>query len=738
LQIRRIKIKSITSIALIAFLIFLFFNFHQLSHQQEESSLILYVSPDGNDKNSGSLEAPLATFPGARDRVRLIKETAKNIFVYFREGEYFFDKTVILSNEDSGTESQKITFAAYGHEKPVFTSGKHISGWRKIKKNDPYYRFLPEKARDQIFVASIPKDAGMIRHLVDRNSDWLEPGKLNVTKLVTTPKYIHGESVEGQMWDPPEGKKVCTFSNSLEGLSNIDSALIFTIYTADFELQVLPVKKIEGSMLITATAGGHRLALPVEGQKHGSEELAFLHNLAEGIDEPGKWAFYPETGVLYLWPEQGADEIYAPALTELIRVEGVDEGRNAWFSTKKEKPVRNLIFDGITFTNGKQPVWQEGDMAAQHDWAMLDKDNALLRFRGAENCVVKNCIFEKSGGAGLAFDLYAKNNRIENNKFQFLGYEAIRLAGYGIGLKDDNKKNVVTGNEIHHVNEVHQYGAALVLWNTGFNSITDNYFHHFASRAILFSAPRSRAFTKNNQELFPPDRKMREQAWPMARWFEIPDSALATVYYAIEEEDGRELQIRRVEVNGYRQGSPGGLVADRTCSYFRFLRGNVVEKNVIAYGAEKLFADGIFYVTGCASGEPNKVKNNYIFNTGIGLPLPNIPFRLIYVDGYSGKFIFTQNFAYNCKFRFEVIAMYNWWDEVDSYANIFYDVQGEEYGKGNICIGYGENDPQKRNLEDYKTIAKFIDNYQFNYPGELPGRKKLSSELRKVIRSFSN
>ena len=82
--------------------------------------------------------------------------------------------------------------------------------------------------------------------------------------------------------------------------------------------------------------------------------------------------------------------------------------------------------------------------------------------------------------------------------------------------------------------------------------------------------------------------------------------------------------------------------------------------------------------------------------------------------------------------------MYNWWDEADSYANIFYDVQGEEYGKGNICIGYGENDPQKRDLEDYKSIAKFIDNYQFNYPGELPGRKKLSDELRKVIRSFSN
>jgi hypothetical protein len=65
------------------------------------------------------------------------------------------------------------------------------------------------------------------------------------------------------------------------------------------------------------------------------------------------------------------------------------------------------VFDGITFSQGKQSVWQEDDLAAQHDWAMLDEDNALLRFRGSKSCVVKNCTFEKSGGAGLAFDLYA-------------------------------------------------------------------------------------------------------------------------------------------------------------------------------------------------------------------------------------------------------------------------------------------------------------------------------------------
>ena len=226
---------------------------------------------------------------------------------------------------------------------------------------------------------------------------------------------------------------------------------------------------------------------------------------------------------------------------------------------------------------------------------------------------------------------------------------------------------------------------------------------------------------------------MREQAWPIARWFEIPDSALATIYYAIEEEEGEELDIRRVEVNGYRQGSPGGLIADRVCSYYRYLRGNVVERNVIGYGAEELFADGIFYITACASGEPNKIRNNYIFNTGIDLPLPKIPFRLIYIDGYTGKFEFTQNFAFNSKFRFEVTAIYNWWDEVKNRSNIFYEVEGEEYGEKNLCFGGGPNNPSIGNLIEYENMVQLLENYSWNGPEQLPGKNSLLHALKTTI-----
>jgi len=395
----------------------------------------IYVSPEGRDSNPGTLEEPLLTFAAAKKKVSSVLVEYSEINVYFRNGEYLFGQTEIIGPNDCA-ENVHITYSAYKDEKPVFTSGIKTDQWKKIGDDDPNYAYLPDEAKDHVFVASFPEGIDNINFLADKQSNWLELGKINVTPFVTTEKYIHGHSVEGQMWDPPEEKRIAQFSQSLEGLSNVDSALHFTIYTADFELQLVPVKEIRGNTLITATPAGHRLALPEEGQRHGSEDLAHLHNLVEGMNGPGIFAIYPAIRKIYLWPAGSIDEIYACTLNELIRVEGLPKGKKALFTKEDDQPIQHINFDGITFTNASQPVWLNGDNSAQHDWAMLDKDNALLRFRGAENCAVRNCVFEKSGGAGLAFDLYAKHNIIRKQYFQISGIRS----GQNCRLRDWTKR----------------------------------------------------------------------------------------------------------------------------------------------------------------------------------------------------------------------------------------------------------------------------------------------------------
>ena len=55
----------------------------------EDDTVRFYVSPDGDDNASGTIEEPLKTLQGAKDKVNgsgLLKE--KNIEVLFRFGKY--------------------------------------------------------------------------------------------------------------------------------------------------------------------------------------------------------------------------------------------------------------------------------------------------------------------------------------------------------------------------------------------------------------------------------------------------------------------------------------------------------------------------------------------------------------------------------------------------------------------------------------------------------------------------
>ena len=113
------------------------------------------------------------------------------------------------------------------------------------------------------------------------------------------------------------------------------------------------------------------------------------------------------------------------------------------------------------------------------------------------------------------------------------------------------------------------------------------------------------------------------------------------------------------------------------------------------------------------------------------------------MDGFTGPFIFKRNFTYDSKFKFEVIAPYSWWGDVTNQANLFYEVQGadEEYfgnrpSEGNICIGKGPNNPDIKFKTDYEKMIHLLQDYEWNYPGKLPGIDNLNVTLDKVLKDF--
>jgi hypothetical protein len=114
-----------------------------------------YLSPNGSDAWSGTLsepnsqetDGPFATLERARDAVRDLKKSkSADIIVLVREGTYQLDKTVVFGLQDSGVGDSTVTYEAYPNEKPVFSSGQEIKGWKQVTAKPPG---LPDASRGQ-------------------------------------------------------------------------------------------------------------------------------------------------------------------------------------------------------------------------------------------------------------------------------------------------------------------------------------------------------------------------------------------------------------------------------------------------------------------------------------------------------------------------------------------------------------------------------------------------------------
>ncbi len=126
----------------------------------------LFIAPSGNDNWSGKLaepnknetDGPFATFQKAQETIRELKKTGKlhadGITVYVREGNYSISKTIKFTTEDSGEKNAPITWCSYPGERVVFSGGKIISGFSKIKDVEILKR-IEKTYHDSILVCDL-------------------------------------------------------------------------------------------------------------------------------------------------------------------------------------------------------------------------------------------------------------------------------------------------------------------------------------------------------------------------------------------------------------------------------------------------------------------------------------------------------------------------------------------------------------------------------------------------------
>jgi len=552
----------------------------------------LYVAPGGDDGNVGSLASPLRTLAGARDRVRTLRGTPGDILVAFRGGKYLIDETVVLGPGDGGSAGQSVTYAAYPGETPVFTSLVPVTGWTSYKGS--------------IMQAKLPAGISQVRYLHDESETWLERSS---TGFFRPDIVAPCGGAECEHWEPEaQVRKTYTLYPASFAMPDSSKGSQYDLrsHMTAWNAQVLPISSVDASLRRIDVATPSHYSL-VDGIDDLRTECWILNSI-EGIDQPGEWACLD--GTLYLWPLSGTDDIHAPVLKELIRVDAGGDG-NTWTGD----PVQGIHFKGLTFTGTDYRISEASDVMAQHDWQMVDVPEGLLRFRNAANCSVKNCLFTRSGSDALRLDRYAQNITIDACEFSWLGKGGVLMSGRGPGYGDVNKDNAILNSHFSHTSRIKWDAAAVHLDQSSSNWVKQNYFEETPLSALIVSGCRE-------------SNVAEAQATPINRdfhWAEIrPDlidqpNGSAAMFYdhdnVVEENTFRAVHVGRPElVPAVSSEAPG-------------------------------FSNGFIYTTGRTAGGTDTFRRNYFYDVDARPTFSHT--WVILGDGHEDYLDFHQNMAFN-------------------------------------------------------------------------------------------
>ena len=556
--------------------------------------MTLYISPQGQDTNPGTAERPFATLKQARDAAREARQGGETgeIHIELDEGYYRIEDTVVFDLRDSALSSDHSDGKTIiqGRTGAVIGSGAPVGPWRRVPAESTPAE-APASARGKLWQADFPIGVERILSLFD-GKHRLRRARGKSFKIDVDQSEV--EKIHSRDLRFPRG--------ALKQYSNLDSVELVIIPMHPWTMNILGIKSVDSAACVARLDNDP--VYPLARTHHGIADQVWPENVFEALDSPGTWVSDSSRRTVYLWPKDDgpSDQIVAPMLRELIRIEGAIDPE-----AQEDQPVCGIEFHNLTFTHGERDTWDPDYQGTglQHNWEFFDRGNAMVRFRGAERCALVKCRLVNSASGGVRLDLHCRENRVESCEISNIGGTGVLLQGYGPGTKDVNTHNRIVDNHIHHNGEDWWHNLGVFVWQSSHNLVAHNTIHHTGYTGICVTG----------RIIF--DRSGKREASKSVRWNEI---TVAT--------------------------ETGGTPESVTEWWYRMepylhSRGNVIEKNEIYRVMEKLGDGNAIYVSGC--GRDNVVRGNFIHD--IFGPGSN---AMIRTDDLQYETLIEQNLVYRC------------------------------------------------------------------------------------------
>ncbi len=398
---------------------------------------VLYVALDGLDSNSGTMDSPLATVEGARNKLREIRNNGGiaegGAVVYVRGGTYKIDKGIVLAKEDGGTEEAPVIYRSYPGEDVAFVGGLKIdyNQFEKVTDERILNRIVDEAAREKVLSVNL-FELGLTEI-----PESVMPGSYTYWSdvLAAVPGLKVPSAMGPELVVNGKGQTVARYPN--DGVMTIDEVVQqrsfetntpFTIYFND--ARVSNWGKAEDAIL-TGTfqfAWGSE-SVPIDEVNTKKQRVTALwpttheatfnqhvwvYNLVEEIDIPGEYYINRKTGELYYYPvEEAIDEMYITTLGEtMLSFSGCE------YVTFKGIDLKYMRAGAVQFSgaNNCKLIDSEVTFTGKATCGVYGYNNQILDcyFHDVETGVS----LSSSDSKYTVGNLVENNNVVENTKFE--------------------------------------------------------------------------------------------------------------------------------------------------------------------------------------------------------------------------------------------------------------------------------------------------------------------------------
>lgn len=347
--------------------------------------MYVYMATSGDDGNDGSKKNPVKTVERVCEIIRKIdKTTEREIEVHIESGVYYLEKTLVLSELDSGTLQCPISFVGKGEV--VFSGARNIiPNWERY--NDQIVRTkVPDGVRiDQVFLNHQQK---IMARYPNFDAD---------------AKYYNGYSSDS--FSP---ERVQHYKNPKGGYMHVMHQALW----GGFHYEITG-KNLQNDL---EYVGGWQNNRP--SKMH--ESIRFIENIFEELDAPNEWYYNEEERMLYYIPnsteELNHSLLEVVELKSLLRIEG----------TSKET-IKNLTFQNITFTHVARTFMEEMEQVLQSDWCIYR--GGAIYLNNAELITIKDCKILEVGGNGITISGYNSEIAILDCEVNNAGASSILVVG---------------------------------------------------------------------------------------------------------------------------------------------------------------------------------------------------------------------------------------------------------------------------------------------------------------------